>query len=126
MVYKFTIPGKLPGLNEYTEQNRRNRYKGAKLKSELEEFVMWQIKLQMNGVRITKPVVMRYTFVEPDRRRDWDNVVSVAVKVVQDALVRCGVLRGDSQKWVTAWYPEYGVSREFARIEVEIEEVGNG
>lgn len=126
MTYKMTIPGKLPGLNAYTEANRRNRFKGAKMKQEIEDYISWQIRMQLKGVVVEKPCVMRYKFFEADKRRDWDNVVSCAVKFTQDALVKSGVLKGDGQKWVTAWYPEYGISKEHPRIEVEIEEVDDG
>lgn len=30
--YKFTIPGRLSGLNEYTAANRSSPYKGGKMK----------------------------------------------------------------------------------------------
>lgn len=123
MIYKMIIPGKLPGLNEIVDENRRNMYKGARLKAETEEFIEWQIRLQLQGVRINGPVVMRYLFAEPDARRDWDNVVSGAVKVIQDALVKQGVLPNDGQKWVREWYPRYAIDKVDPRIEVEIEEV---
>lgn len=35
--YKFFIPGRLPGLNDYTAANRYNRYAGAKMKKDTEE-----------------------------------------------------------------------------------------
>ena len=123
MIYKFTIPGKLPSLNEYTGVNRKNRYAGAKLKAELMEFIAFHARAQLGGAEITRPVRMYYKFVEENKRRDWDNVVSVAVKVIQDTLVSCGVLRGDGQKWVTGFYPMYGVDKNCPRIEVVIEEV---
>lgn len=36
---------------------------------------------------------MRYRWFEKDRRRDLDNVSSFGRKVIQDALVECGVLK---------------------------------
>lgn len=39
MEYKFTIPGKLDGLNEYTSANRTNPYKGGKMKRDNESAV---------------------------------------------------------------------------------------
>lgn len=32
MEYKFTVPGRLEGLNNYTAANRTNPYKGGKVK----------------------------------------------------------------------------------------------
>ena len=88
MQYKLTIPGRLPGLNELIEAERANRYKGAQLKKDAERRICAEIRRQLHGVHIRRPVVMRYLWVEPDRRRDRDNITA-GRKFVQDALVRC-------------------------------------
>lgn len=36
-----------------------------------------------------------YTFVEPDRRRDPSNVASGGLKLIEDALVKAGLLKND-------------------------------
>ena len=41
---KIVIPGTLPGLNEYTEANRKNRFAGAKMKKEIEQYLCAAIK----------------------------------------------------------------------------------
>ena len=70
----MTIPGKLPGLNEYIALERANRHKAAKLKRDTEFRISLAVKAQLRGVRFRTPVVMHYTWIEPDRRRDKDNV----------------------------------------------------
>lgn len=37
MAMKFTIPGRLDGLNEYTKACRGNCYSGAEMKKEIKE-----------------------------------------------------------------------------------------
>ena len=58
MKYKLTIPGRLPGLNELIEAERANRYKGAQLKKDAERRICAEIRRQLHGVHIRRPVVM--------------------------------------------------------------------
>ena len=39
VIYKFEIPKRLIGLNEYTNANRYNKYAGAKQKREEQDFI---------------------------------------------------------------------------------------
>lgn len=94
----LTIPFRLPGLNEITEANRRNKYAGAKLKRDTEEQIIGCIK--RTGLQpIEYPCIVHMTFEEPNKRRDTDNVES-AKKMILDALVRSGILKGDSPRYV--------------------------
>lgn len=87
MEYKFTIPGRLDGLNEYTAANRTNPHKGGHMKQKNEDGIIWQIRRQLPGIgTITAPVLIYYRFFEKDRRRDNDNILSCAAKFVQDSL----------------------------------------
>ena len=67
---------------------------------------------------------MRYRWVERNRCRDKDNISGFGRKVIQDALVRCGVLPDDGWAWVLGVSDSFDVSRKNPRIEVELEEVG--
>ena len=122
MTYRLIVPGPLPGLNEYIEAERRNKYAAANMKRRTESANISAAKEQLRGVRLTRPVVMRYTWVERNRRRDRDNV-AFARKFVQDALVRCGVLRGDGWKEIAGFTDAFAVDRERPRVEVTLREV---
>ena len=122
MTYRLIVPGPLPGLNEYIEAERRNKYAAANMKRRTESAIISAAKEQLRGVRLTRPVVMRYTWVERNRRRDRDNV-AFARKFVQDALVRCGVLRGDGWKEIAGFTDAFAVDRERPRVEVTLREV---
>lgn len=115
----LTIQGRLPGMNEYTEENRKHAQKGALMKRQAQELVMWHILSQIRGLRFTKPVFLLYTFYEPNRMRDRDNVSSFARKVIQDALVRCDVLQGDGWNHVTGYMDRFKVDKNNPRIVVE-------
>ena len=115
----LTIPGRLPGLNEYTNACRTNPKKGHKMKTEAQEVVMWQILAQMRRRQFDRPVFLLFTFYEQDRRRDKDNVASFARKVIQDALVKCGTLQDDGWDHVTGYLDRFEVDKENPRIVVE-------
>lgn len=117
--FKLSIPGKMPGLNEYVEANRTNHHKGAQMKRDCQEAVQWCIKSQIRQRRIKKPVFLLFTFYEKDRRRDHDNVSSFARKVIQDALVASGVLQDDGWNHVTGYLDLFRVDPQHPRIVVQ-------
>lgn len=123
--YRLIIPGRLPGLNEYTEATRSNRHQGAKLKGQCQELIKWYIRAQLHGKTIDKPVFLLFTFYEIDKRRDHDNVSSFARKIIQDALVECGTLQDDGWDYVTGYLDKFAVDRKNPRIVVQfIEQEG--
>ena len=123
MEYLLTILGKLPGLNDYIDAERTNRHKGAKMKADSGTIVAVAIRQCMMGVRIEKPVFMEYTWIEPSRRRDKDNISSFGRKVIQDALVSTGVLKDDGWKHVVGFSDKFEVDKTNPRIEVLIKEI---
>ena len=122
MKYLLTIPGRLCGLNDYISAERTNRHKGAKMKASNGDMVAVAIRKCMRGVRIEKPVFMEYLLIEPNRRRDKDNISSFGRKVIQDALVQCGVLKDDGWKYVVGFSDKFDVDKKNPRIEVLIRE----
>lgn len=118
----FTIPGRLPCLNDYIKAERGNRYQAAGMKREVEERIILAAKSQLRGVRFSGPVIMHYTWVEPDRRRDKDNI-AFARKFVQDALVKCKVLRNDGWAEIENFTDSFAVDKENPRVDVRFEEV---
>lgn len=123
MKYLLIIPGKLNNLNDYICAERANRHKGAKMKADNGKIVESIVRQCMRGVRIEKPVFMEYLWIEPDMRRDKDNVSSFGRKVIQDALVSTGVLKNDSWKEIKGFSDRFEVDRKNPRIEVTIREV---
>ena len=116
--FALTIPGRLPGLNEYTDCTRLHRQKGAEMKKYWQNIVGWHIRAQLHGKAFKKPVFLLFTFYERDRRRDRDNVSSFARKVIQDALVAGGVLQDDGWDYVTGYLDRFAVDAKDPRIEV--------
>lgn len=126
MTYKFTILGRLSGINKYSELQRVNRYAGANLKATEQDMVSTYIRKYLKGVKITKPVFMRYMWYEPNKKRDKDNISGFGHKVIQDALVQCGVLKNDGWKEIVGYHDEFACDKKNPRIEVELIEVDDG
>lgn len=121
---KLVINGRLPGYNELFGAANVNRYVGNELKQQAQNAVMWHIRQQLKGVHYDNPVILHYKFFEPNRKRDKDNVEGGAHKIVQDALVKMGVLKNDGWKQIAGdTNLVFEVDKENPRVEVEIEEV---
>lgn len=123
MIYKIIISGRLPGLNEYINACRSNPYRGATMKQRAERSVINAALVQLKKTKIKKPVTMSYLWVEQDRRRDMDNVSSFGRKVIQDGLVKSGILRNDGWKEIKGFSDSFAVDQHRPRIEVTITEI---
>ena len=120
--HTLIINGTLPGLNEYVNAERSNRYKAAAMKHQVESVVIACAKKYLRGVKYERPVVMEYRWYEPNKRRDKDNVV-FAKKFIQDGLVKAGVLHGDGWKWIERFNDDVQEDKNNPRVEVTISEV---
>ena len=120
----FTINQKLPSLNEVISVNRSNRFMGAKFNKDIEEKIGWCIRNALASSCLhqpDKPVMIRFTWKEANKRRDCDNIQS-SQKFILDALVKNGVLVDDNRKYVKQTYHQIVDSKEFG-VEVELIEV---
>lgn len=120
---KLTIWGTLPGLNEIINENRRNYHAGAKLKKEAQFLVETSARKCLKKWRPGGPVWIHYTWIEPNRKRDKDNIAAGGRKIIQDALVSAGYLKNDGWNDIVGFSDEFRIDRKDPRIEVDIEEV---
>lgn len=123
--YRFTIKGTLPGLNDYLKAERSfyGKYcKGNDMKQQSEMLIVNAIRLQLKRVKIKERVFVQYTFYEPNRRRDLDNISAVAHKFIQDALVKSGVLENDGWRNIKGYHDLFYVDKHNPRIEVVLVE----
>ncbi len=95
MTIELFIPKRLPGLNEYVNECRRGKYTGDAMKQGAQRVCEIYMSKQIRGKRFERPVWVQYTWIEPDRRRDKDNICAFGRKVIQDALVKRGVIEND-------------------------------
>jgi len=111
----------LPGLNEYVNAERTNKYLAAKLKAQVEATLVLVAKSQLRGVRITGPVSIHYRWIEPNARRDKDNV-AFAKKFIQDSLVKAGILAGDGWSHIEGFSDAFEIDKLNPRVSITITE----
>ena len=117
---RITIPFRLPSLNNYINECRKNRYAAANMKRNIEKDIGWYInKLP----KFDKPIKIHFTWIEANKRRDYDNIC-FAKKFILDALQKCGKLENDNRRWVTGFTDKFEYGKEF-KVILEIEEVLN-
>lgn len=119
--HKFIIKGTLPGLNEYLQAERRFSKKhscGNDMKQSNQFLICNAIRTQLKRLKIGNPVHISYTFYEPNKKRDLDNVSAVAHKFIQDSLVKCEVLENDGWANIKGFSDRFYVDRNNPRIEV--------
>lgn len=128
---KFTISGTyykdrtFPGLNEYIAELGRNPHAGGRLKRDYMMIASHAIRRDLKRYKADRPVILHYCFYEPVKghKRDVMNVFSFADKVIEDALVKCGVLSDDDPSHMRNTTHEFVYTSGVPCIEVTIEEL---
>lgn len=115
---RVTIPMRLPSLNEYIGECRRNKFAGSKMKKEVQEDISWYL----NKFPVFKnPIRIHFTWVEENKKRDLDNIC-FAKKFVLDALQQLGKIPNDNAGHVIGFLDDFRYSEKSSVI-VDIEEV---
>lgn len=116
----FEVPGRLPGMNEYQEACRRSAVEGGRMKREATDSVAWCAKAA--GVSALRtPIDVRVTWVEPNMRRDKDNI-RAGMKFVLDGLVEAGAIPNDGWRQIGSLSDDFKVNKDNPRVVVEITE----
>lgn len=123
VLFRFAVPDKLPGLNEYTDACRSHWSKGYRMKKDAEELIGWAIATARRKQRakpITVPCVVYIVWHEGSRARDVDNIQS-AQKFIMDALKNSGMIRDDNRRWVKQIYHKVvDDDRWYSEIRLEV------
>ena len=116
-VHSITIPFRLPSLNQYINECRKNKFAGAKMKKDVEKDIGWYINLLPN---YKNPIKIHFHWIEENKKRDLDNVC-FAKKFILDSMVKAGKLKDDNRNYVKGFNDtfEYGKT---SKVILEIEE----
>lgn len=118
VIYRCTIPLKLPSLNTYIRKCRANKYDAGRFKREWEDAIgIYLARLPV----FQKPVRIHFHWVEENKRRDLDNVC-YAKKHILDAMVKAGKLKDDNRRYVVGFTDSFSYEKE-AKVIIDIEEV---
>ena len=109
---------KLPSLNDYTRWCRGNKFLAAKQKAQIEQEIAFFIG---EMPKWNNPIKIHFHWIEANKKRDLDNIC-FSKKFILDAMVKCGKLKDDNRRYVTAFTDsfEYG---DRTKVILEIEEV---
>lgn len=118
MKYRVEIPLKLPSLNEYINECRKNKYAGANMKKQIES----DIAIFINKLpKFNSAIKINFTWVESNKRRDLDNIC-FAKKFILDALVKAGKMKDDNRNHVVGFTDKFEYDKE-NKVILEIKEV---
>lgn len=115
---RITIRYKFPSLNDYIRACRGNRFGGAAMKRNVQSDISFYIAKMP---RFEKPVTIDFTWIEKNKRRDYDNV-AFAKKFILDAMVEQGKLPDDNRKFVKGFSDHFRDGTDYYCI-LDIKEV---
>lgn len=95
------IPGQLPGMNEVVESSKSCRGKSNQYARDKKAIGDWiRIYLSQGKLPQFKECKIGFHWVEPDKKRDPDNISAGGKKFILDALVSIGVIPTDSHRCI--------------------------
>lgn len=92
----------LPSLNDLLSEMGRHPMAYNRLKTNLERVVISAIRHDLGSWKAEKRVRLYILWGERKKgvKRDFDNITSGGKKIINDALVKSGVLKDDSPKYL--------------------------
>lgn len=90
------------------------------MKNEVEEGIIYSLA---RLPKITKPVFIRFTWKEKNRKRDKDGI-SFGKKFILDAMQKAGKLPNDNWKWIRGFSDSFELGDDY-KVILDIEEVGD-
>lgn len=119
-MYKITIPGELPSMNEIIDEAKSHYAKYSSMKKEHTEAVAWIAKAGI-GKKLKK-IDLNITWHCKDRMKDKDNIMA-GTKFILDGLKDGGVIKNDGWRHIGDINHSFKVDKKNPRVEVEIKEV---
>jgi Holliday junction resolvase RusA-like endonuclease len=91
----FRVVGKVPSFNEL------DKHVGKKIRFKKLWKIAVRVAVDQAGIgSFDGPVFVRFTYYEPNNRRDADNIDSGGRKCILDALKHAGVIPNDTRRFV--------------------------
>jgi len=126
--YKIFIQGPLPGLNEIIntsktlvrQAGKKRIYKYTEMKKNITTSIARLFLLE--GIPKMKSIVIEYTWIEPNAKRDPDNV-EAGTKFILDGLVLAGIIENDGRKQIKKSSHQHAISKDNPGVIVKIQEV---
>jgi hypothetical protein len=122
--YSVFIPLRLPGLNEIIDAAKRqgdghhrrwNAYNAERQK------LLTDLAFLFRGVPALGRIWVEFCWMEPNKRRDPDNIAAGGRKLVLDALKARGVITNDGWAEVAGWSDTFQVASTPAQVGVRLD-----
>lgn len=116
---RFTIPGRLSGLNEHDTKSRSHAQAGGRHKKEQQSLVEYSI-MAAGAPRVPAswyPLRVTFRWYEANRMRDPDNI-AFAKKYILDAMQTMRTIEGDGWRHIAQLEDEFYIDPKNPRIEV--------
>ena len=132
--YRVWIPGRLPGMNEIIDgakcrYNRNARGKESSGYQVMKKRFGRHLTNIFRGERIPqmKAVRVHFDWIEsPGSNRDPDNIDGGGRKFLLDAMVKAGIIRNDTRRYVKGLSCDFPEVRPDCGVMVTIEELAKG
>lgn len=114
-----------PGLNDMLHEASRNPRAYAKMKKEYQMIACNAARRGLKRYKAKGKVRLHYKFAEPSKGqlRDYSNIESAAIKIIEDALIACGVIKDDGPAFVDPSEREFIYVSGTPYIEVTVTEI---
>jgi len=117
---KIVIPTiGLMTLNQYTNENRKNRFGGAAKKKEATQICALHTKKAMReGFKINSlPVNLQFDWYAKDKRTDPDNLAFMK-KYLLDGFQNAGLIENDNWATIHGWTETFHIDKKNPRVEI--------
>ena len=115
----IVIPMRLPGLNDYINVCRSNKFQAANYKKQIENDCLIFIRSALRGRKFDS-IGLCFRWFEKNRQRDKDNI-AFAKKFILDALQTAKILVNDGWSQIRYFHDEFEVDKDNPRVEITIE-----
>lgn len=118
----------LPSLNDILAEATKHPKAYWRLKTGMETVVISAIRRDLKGYKANKRISLDIVWGEKNKgaKRDYDNVVSAGRKIINDAMVKAGVIKDDNPTYLMYGRNKFAYTSE-PYVEVFIrEEKNNG
>lgn len=119
---KLIIPLPLMTLNEYTNEQRRNRYIGNKAKQRCtDKCRIYAVKAMREGLKANVPLVIEFNWYCANKKQDPDNI-AFQQKFILDGMVKAGLIENDGWKQISKLVHHFEVDKNNPRVEIILNE----
>ena len=120
MIYKFTIPGRLPSMNEIVSASKSHYMQYATMKKDNTNLVSMIAKSSVK--RQLDKIDIEINWICKNRRMDKDNIIA-GTKFILDGLVNAGIIKNDGWSEIGDINHKFDVDKKDPRIEVKLKEI---